>query len=77
MSRLRHNLSAFNSNDTRPYRLALSYGIARYNPKQPLTLDALIQVADEAMYLQKRQNKIEPPPPVNKVTGKSKMARVL
>lgn len=73
-SRLQQNLDAHNSGDARPYRLALSFGVARYNHQQPLTLDALIQEADEAMYGQKRLNKLAPAQLANVPANKSGMA---
>jgi len=77
MSRLRQNLAAHNSCDSRLYQLALSYGIARYDSKQPITLDALIQEADEAMYRQKRQNKSIPSQLTTAATSKSKLVSII
>lgn len=73
-SRLQQNLDAHNSGAARPYRLALSLGIARYNHQQPLTLDALIHKADEAMYRQKRLNKLAPAQLADATADKSELA---
>ena len=54
VARLKDNLSAFNAGSRRGYVLALSVGMARYDPATPTTLDALLDKADAAMYRQKR-----------------------
>lgn len=49
--RLEGTLEQFNAFADRPYRLSLSIGIVGYAPM--LTADALLQLADEAMYREK------------------------
>ena len=53
LRRLGKNLKASNSSDGR-YQLSLSVGMARFDPKHPVSLGKLIASADEAMYEEKR-----------------------
>jgi diguanylate cyclase (GGDEF)-like protein/PAS domain S-box-containing protein len=53
-SRLQEALKARNAGEGRRYRLALSVGVARYDPKRPCSMDELLARADRAMYEQKR-----------------------
>lgn len=41
-----------------PYSLSLSVGVARFDPKKPVTLGELLAQADEAMYEKKRKSKV-------------------
>ena len=59
-SRLRNCLEDFNRKGTRPFRLSLSIGMARYHPDHPLLIEKLIAESDCLMYEQKR--KIRPSP---------------
>jgi len=52
--RLQENIDAGNAKETRPYKLAMSWGTAVYDPKSPLSLDELMFSADERMYIQKK-----------------------
>ena len=52
--RLQENIDAGNTEETRPYTLAMSWGTAVYDPKSPLSLDELMSSADERMYAQKK-----------------------
>lgn len=52
--RLRENLAARNARADRRYTLAMSLGMARYDPGSPCTLDELLARADELMYGEKR-----------------------
>lgn len=54
-ARLRRRLDAFNQRGERPYHLALSLGAATYDPRQPRSLDELIEEADQEMYRDKRR----------------------
>lgn len=58
LARLRANLDRDNA--TRrvrvPYELALSVGLARFDPARPVALEALMADADEALYEHKRRN---------------------
>ncbi len=52
--RLRETIASFNADQPRPYRLALSWGTAVYDPRTPQSLDKLLSRADRMMYRQKR-----------------------
>jgi diguanylate cyclase (GGDEF)-like protein len=52
--RLQENINAGNAKETRPYRLAMSWGTVVYDPGYPLSLDELMSSADERMYAQKK-----------------------
>lgn len=58
MGRLEEHLKRHNdANQSRGYQLALSVGIARYEPDSSWTIDQLLEHADRALYQQKRQKK--------------------
>jgi diguanylate cyclase (GGDEF)-like protein/PAS domain S-box-containing protein len=52
--RLQQNIDAGNTKEARPYKLAMSWGMAVYDPGSPLSLDELMSSADERMYAQKK-----------------------
>jgi diguanylate cyclase (GGDEF)-like protein len=52
--RLQEHLHAHNLDRQRPSRLSISYGIAVYNPRQPVLLEQLLEEGDRLMYQQKR-----------------------
>jgi diguanylate cyclase (GGDEF)-like protein/PAS domain S-box-containing protein len=52
--RLQESIDAYNAEESRSYKLSLSWGTAFYNPESPLSLDQLISAADGLMYDQKR-----------------------
>ena len=52
--RLQENIDVGNATETRPYKLAMSWGTAVYDPGSPLSLDELMSSADERMYAQKK-----------------------
>lgn len=54
LKRLQENIDANNAEETRPYKLAMSWGMAIYNPGSPMSLNDLISLADERMYAQKK-----------------------
>jgi diguanylate cyclase (GGDEF)-like protein/PAS domain S-box-containing protein len=58
-SRFQQNLDLHNSKRNRPYNysLSISIGISRYNPKDPCSLDELVDRADRLMYKEKRRKK--------------------
>jgi diguanylate cyclase (GGDEF)-like protein/PAS domain S-box-containing protein len=58
-TRLQENLEARNAKEDRRYKLSLSVGIARYDPKHPCSIDELLARADRLMYEQK-QDSLEP-----------------
>ncbi len=51
--RLATNLEIFNLNKKRPYKLGISYGVARYSESDANSLDRLLVIADELMYRHK------------------------
>jgi GGDEF domain-containing protein len=57
INRLVANAESAVASADRPYRLSLSLGIGRYDPKDPVPVDILIQRADHAMYVQKEAKK--------------------
>jgi diguanylate cyclase (GGDEF)-like protein len=54
LTRLKNNIAAFNEGQGRPYRLAMSWGTAVYDPTNPRSLDQLLAEADRLMYQHKR-----------------------
>jgi diguanylate cyclase (GGDEF)-like protein len=57
LERLRANVDAFNQEAARPYRLSVSVGLSWYDPAVPAPVDALIEQADRAMYVEKLAKK--------------------
>ncbi len=55
-TRLQENLEARNARKGRRYKLSLSTGLARYDPKHPCSIDELLARADKAMYEQKQRS---------------------
>jgi diguanylate cyclase (GGDEF)-like protein len=55
--RLQQNIDEFNKIRSRPYKIAMSWGTAIYDPAFPSSLDQLMSVADEFMYSRKGQSK--------------------
>jgi diguanylate cyclase (GGDEF)-like protein/PAS domain S-box-containing protein len=55
-ARLQENLEVRNAKGDRSYKLSLSVGIARYDPKHPCSIDELLARADRLMYEQKQDN---------------------
>jgi diguanylate cyclase (GGDEF)-like protein len=53
LRRLEKNLKASNTNES-PYQVSLSVGMARFDPRHPVSLGKLIAIADEAMYEEKK-----------------------
>lgn len=53
LRRLEKNLKASNTSESR-YQVSLSVGMARFDPKHPVSLGKLIATADEAMYEEKK-----------------------
>ena len=53
LRRLDKTLKGSNAADSR-YRLSLSVGVARFDPKRPVSLGKFIATADEAMYEEKK-----------------------
>jgi len=65
LRRLQRNVRKAGSSETR-FRLSLSLGVARFDPKQPASLGELISQADQAMNEQKRRRSCKEPPVVEK-----------
>ena len=63
MNRFREALEASNAASSPPY-LSMSVGVARFNPERPLSIAALLQKADVAMYAKKIAKLLEIPRPV-------------
>ncbi len=53
--RLKENLAQHNSQTAKPYRLSFSYGIAKFDPREPSSIDRLLVKADELMYASKNK----------------------
>ena len=53
-ARLQENFDARNANGGRRYQLAISVGMARYDPDNPCSIDELLARADASMYEQKQ-----------------------
>jgi diguanylate cyclase (GGDEF)-like protein len=56
-TRLIHNMEKFNRDPASKFVLSFSLGISNFNPDNPLTLEEMINRADQAMYLDKRSHK--------------------
>ena len=56
-ARLEDNLKEYNSQENNLYSLSLSYGIVFYDPKDGLSLEQILEKADEELYTQKRAKK--------------------
>ena len=58
--RLQNMVEALNAMPGRKYRLAISLGLAHYDPHNPLPVDEVLAQADAAMYEHKRKQKENP-----------------
>ncbi|MHB9133732.1 MAG: GGDEF domain-containing protein [Armatimonadota bacterium] len=56
-TRLQANLEEYNGQGEQPIYLSLSLGMARFDPKNPCTIDQLLVRADQSMYEDKRCNR--------------------
>ncbi len=56
--RLEESLDKYNDNSGKPYKLGLSAGLIKVNIAMDLSVDELIQQADEEMYREKRTRKL-------------------
>jgi diguanylate cyclase (GGDEF)-like protein/PAS domain S-box-containing protein len=54
LARLQENLHAHNLQEHRSYRLSLSVGVVHWDPKNPCSLDELLERGDKLMYEQKQ-----------------------
>ena len=55
IARLQENLAHYNATSRTSYELALSVGLARFDPARPVPLEELMASADEALYEDKRR----------------------
>ncbi len=53
-NRLQHTIDTFNTDDSKPYRFSLSWGMTIYEPGTTQSLDQLMSAADALMYAQKK-----------------------
>jgi diguanylate cyclase (GGDEF)-like protein len=51
--KIQKNCDLFNASADKPYKVSFSAGFAYFNPKKPLTLEELIQRADQSLYAAK------------------------
>jgi diguanylate cyclase (GGDEF)-like protein len=58
LSRLQEHLNTHNIQETRPYKLSLSFGAAKYDPENPCSLDELLERGDKMMYEHKQSKMI-------------------
>jgi len=56
--RLQTAIEQFNQTQKRSFQLSMSVGLQSYDPNQPLSLDQLINLADQKMYEYKRFKKL-------------------
>jgi diguanylate cyclase (GGDEF)-like protein/PAS domain S-box-containing protein len=56
-TRLKEAIDEYNTKSSLKYKLSLSVGIAYYDPKNPCTVDELLESADKFMYEHKKQKK--------------------
>jgi diguanylate cyclase (GGDEF)-like protein/PAS domain S-box-containing protein len=57
LSRVREVLAEHNARGDRPYKLSMSAGVCYYDPHAPETIEALIDRADQLMYVQKQHRR--------------------
>jgi diguanylate cyclase (GGDEF)-like protein/PAS domain S-box-containing protein len=60
--RIEENLRLFNMRADHPYKLSLSMGTARYDVRQPETIEQLMEEADRDMYRRKHEKKMKNAP---------------
>jgi diguanylate cyclase (GGDEF)-like protein len=64
LARLKNAVDDANAQEGRPFVLSFSAGVAMFDPDDPCTLDQLIALADEQMYVRKRAKGPQPGPVV-------------
>jgi diguanylate cyclase (GGDEF)-like protein len=57
-ARLQAALARHNATGERPFQLSLSLGFARFDPAAPRSVEALLEAADQQMYVQKRGKRL-------------------
>lgn len=58
LDRVRKNIAAFNHKAQFPWPLSISLGVVMYDAAHPVTLEALMAAADQAMYREKAQSRL-------------------
>ena len=53
ITRLKKSLKAYNAEESRHYKLSLSTGFSRYDPKNPCSIEELFSLADKNMHKEK------------------------
>jgi diguanylate cyclase (GGDEF)-like protein len=59
LTRLKNAIDKANADEGRPFTLSFSAGVAMFDPEDPQTLDQLIAMADQRMYMRKRAKSLE------------------
>jgi diguanylate cyclase (GGDEF)-like protein len=59
--RLNDAIEAMNRPSERPYRISISIGIARFDPRSPCSVHDLLAKADQAMYAEKQRKHASAP----------------
>ena len=57
LDRLKSQLEAFNTQESRKYPISVSFGVAHYDPEHTSSVDEVMVEADKAMYEQKQANR--------------------
>ena len=58
LERVRKNIAVFNEESGFSWRLAISLGVVTRDAGQPVSLEALMASADQAMYREKEQSRL-------------------
>jgi len=69
IKRLNNLIDKYNERDKKPYKLSFSVGFVRYNPHTNQSLEELISIADDLMYLEKKRKKMKSRPPNQFIVG--------
>lgn len=59
VKRIQDNVERFNKDNRRRYQLALSVGVVVCEPDETVSLEQLVEQADEAMYREKQRRRLE------------------
>ncbi|MBP1157283.1 GGDEF domain-containing protein [Paenibacillus sp. PvR098] len=57
--RIRGDLNHINQSDSKPYDVSVSYGLFQYQPGMKVSVDEMIELADQEMYKDKRHYKLK------------------
>jgi diguanylate cyclase (GGDEF)-like protein/PAS domain S-box-containing protein len=58
LEHLRESLDNHNSKNKTPYKLSISFGLTRYDPEHPCSIEELLERADGLMYEEKQRRKL-------------------